>query len=636
MPCARAADELAARRMARLFGLVALLLLLLAGCRLDERFGAEVRVLTQGQALAVGTKLPAGGPPADADWQPVTLPDAWDTNRPDYQGYVWYRLHFATPTDVAQPLALYLPALSMNAAAYLNGHALGSLGRMHEPVTRHFYTPLMLPLPPALLKPPGEDNELQLLVMGYRQYRSGLHTVYVGPAEALQPALARRHFWQNTGTLITSVLVLGLSLSGAVLWARARPGAMYAWFTLATLVWGLRNLNFVLTDNPWDNLWWNEISLAGALAFVGLFTLFAGEYRRWMLKAPPLARWRSVVPLVFIAASAIFLLPADTAALRGLFRPMGIAGLLLALWTQWTLIDTARRVRTASAWTVAVAGVVYLVLMLHDLVVANDLTQIDTLFLRQYAALPMFMAVTLVWTQRYRQAFAEIERLSQGLAQQVEAQRQALERNYRQLLDAERERALSQERERLVSELHDGLGLHLLTALQMARSGGGSPQTMADALQDCLDELRVSIDSMSNIDERDPVLLLGSLRFRLAPRLRSAGVQLDWQVLGDVAPQPWLDASNALHLLRIVQEALSNAVRHGHARRVLLKVEAVGRGVAVSVVDDGIGFDATAGAVGLGLAHMRKRAATLGARLSIEPGASGGTVVRLVAPSGAG
>ena len=101
MPCARAADELAARRMARLFGLVALLLLL-AGCRLDERFGPEVRVLTQGQALAVGAKLPAGGPPADADWQPVTLPDAWDTNRPDYQGYVWYRLPFATPR--ASPL----------------------------------------------------------------------------------------------------------------------------------------------------------------------------------------------------------------------------------------------------------------------------------------------------------------------------------------------------------------------------------------------------------------------------------------------------------------------------------------------------------------------------------------------------
>ena len=633
MPGAPGADGVAARLVAWALGLA--VVLTLAGCRLDPPLGLGVLALTEGQALAVGAELPAGVAPTDADWQPVTLPDAWDTARPDYEGHVWYRLHFATPRELSQPLALYLPAVSMNAAAFLNGHSLGDQGRMHEPVTRHFYTPLIFALPQALLRPPGEDNELRLLVVGYRQYRSGLHTVYVGPSEALQRAWAQRHFWQNTGTLITSVLVLGLSLSGALLWARARPGTMYAWFTLATLVWGLRNLNFVLTDNPWNNLQWNEVSLVGAMAFVGLFALFAGEYRRWMLRRAPLAPWRRAVPIGYLAVSALFLVPADTADLRGLFRPMGLAGLLLALWTQWTLTDTAWRVRTASAWTVAVAGAVYLVLMVHDLLVAMDRAHIDMLFVRQYAALPMFMAVTLVWTQRYRQAFAEIERLSQGLAQQVEAQRQALEDNYRRLVAAERGRVLSQERERLVSDLHDGLGLHLLTALQMARSGGGTHEAMADTLQDCLDELRVSIDSMSNIDERDPVLLLGSLRFRLAPRLRAAGVQLDWQVHGEVAAQPWLDAPSALHLLRIVQEALSNAVRHGRASRVLLKVEALGRGVAVSVVDNGSGFDAAREAVGLGLAHMRKRAATIGAQLSIEPGVQGGTVVRLVAPGAA-
>jgi signal transduction histidine kinase len=100
---------------------------------------------------------------------------------------------------------------------------------------------------------------------------------------------------------------------------------------------------------------------------------------------------------------------------------------------------------------------------------------------------------------------------------------------------------LSHERERLVSDLHDGLGLHLLTALKMAT---GHPlaarEPLAEVLADCLDELRLAIDSMSNIDERDPVLLLASCR--LAPRLAAAGVQLDWQVDGDIAPQPWLEA----------------------------------------------------------------------------------------------
>lgn len=205
-----------------------------------------------------------------------------------------------------------------------------------------------------------------------------------------------------------------------------------------------------------------------------------------------------------------------------------------------------------------------------------------------------------------------------------------MQRNVEQLIEAERTRVLSDERERLVSELHDGLGLHLLTALKMARDPAAGREVLTEVLADCMDDLRLAIDSMSNIDERDPVLLLASLRFRLAPRLKAAGVQLDWQVVGEVAPQPWLDAPKALHLLRVVQEALANAVRHSGATRVLLEVQACGDGVAVSVTDDGRGIDVAADAAGLGLASMRRRAALLGGTLSVGPGPTRGTEVRLV------
>ncbi|WP_374318420.1 sensor histidine kinase [Aquabacterium sp.] len=137
---------------------------------------------------------------------------------------------------------------------------------------------------------------------------------------------------------------------------------------------------------------------------------------------------------------------------------------------------------------------------------------------------------------------------------------------------------------------------------------------------------------MSNLDERDPVLILGSLRFRLAPRLQAAGVQLDWRVTGEVAPQPWLDAPNALHLLRIVQEALTNAVRHGRATRVQLMVEPLGQGVQVSLIDNGTGFDVQAASSGCGLNSMHRRAQMLGATLRIESPASGGVAVILSKP----
>lgn len=609
-----------------------LIVLCLAGCTPRERFGSDVLTLTQGEVLEAGTTLPSAPPPSDARWQPVTLPNAWDSARPDFQGYVWYRLRFDTPAHWQGPLAVYLSSVSMNARLELNGQFLGLQGRIDAPVTRNFYTPLLFDLPQAMLSAPGQSNELRVLVMGYRFYRSGLAPVSVGAAAPLRDAWAWRHFWQNTGTLITSVLVLSLAAGGTLLWRRAQRPRMYAWFTLAAAVWGVRNLNFVLTDNPFSNLWWNSASLAGAAAFVGLFALFTQDYSRWMRRLPP-PSWRATaLPLGYVGVCALLLmLPTDTAQLRQMFLLLALGALALATWSQWHLTRTAVRDGSRAAWAVALAGAVYLGLMLQDYAVAADRSQLGQLFLRQYAAVPMFMAFTLVWTQRYAQAFEQVGRLSRSLRQQVDAQRAELERSVEQLMAAERERVLSHERERLVSDLHDGLGLHLLTALKMARDPLAAREPLAEVLADCLDDLRLAIDSMSNIDERDPVLLLASLRFRLAPRLAATGVQLDWQVDGDIAPQPWLDAPKALHLLRVVQEALANAVRHAGATRVLLKVQALAAGVAVSVIDDGRGIGGNGnGGAGVGLASMRRRAALLGATLSVGPGPQGiGTEVRL-------
>lgn len=617
----------------RMLGLLCwgVVMLVLSGCTPREHFGPGVLTLTQAEALEAGAAWPVPPPPADARWQAATLPDVWDSSRPDYQGYVWYRLRFDTPVGWQGSLALYLPSVSMNAQVELNGQPLGLQGRMDEPVTRNFYTPLLFQVPAAMLRPAGESNELRILLMGYRLYRSGLAPVSVGEAEPLQAAWSRRHFWQNTGTLITSVLVLGVALGGALLWLRAPRKRMFAWFTLAATVWGVRNLNFVLTENRFSNLWWNEASLAGAAAFVGLFALFTLEYSRWMQRQPP-PGWRlSALPLGYVLGCALLLtVPVDTAGLRQLFLVLAVGALALSLWSQWHLLRTAWRTHAWSAWAVAWAGAVYLVLMVHDYAVAADRSSVGQLFLRQYAAVPMFMAFTLVWTQRYGDAFARVEQLSQALQQQVDAQRVELQRQLGQLVDAERERVLSLERERLVSDLHDGLGLHLLTALKMARDPAAGRDALAEVLADCLDDLRLAIDSMSNIDERDPVLLLASLRFRLAPRLKAAGVELDWQVEGEVAPQPWLDAPKALHLLRVVQEALANAVRHAGATRVLLKVQAHHGGVAVSVIDDGRGIVAAGAPAGHGLASMRRRAALLGAQFSVGPGPGAGTEVRLV------
>jgi signal transduction histidine kinase len=91
-------------------------------------------------------------------------------------------------------------------------------------------------------------------------------------------------------------------------------------------------------------------------------------------------------------------------------------------------------------------------------------------------------------------------------------------------------------------------------------------------------------------------------------------------------------------VLRVVQEALANAVKHGDPASVLLSVHQVGGQVHVRVRDDGAGFDpatsARGGGLGLGLGTMRERVTGLGGQLAVESAPGAGTTITVTVPAG--
>ncbi|MEY4561816.1 MAG: hypothetical protein RLZZ618_1093 [Pseudomonadota bacterium] len=606
--------------------------------------------LTSAVRRDAGRAMPFHPPAADAPGgQSRPLPDNWDSSHPQSVAqagpdasafYVWYDVPFerlARWND--RGLGIYLPTVGMNAEVFVNGQRLGSFGRMTEPVTRHFYVPMVFTLPEALLLPAGQVNRIQLLVVGYPQHRNGLGEVYVGELSALRGASLWRGFWQRTGTLISSVLTVMLGVYVLMLWLRERSNAVFGWFGLAAVVWGVRNLNLVVTELPLSNLLWSQLGVVGAVGFVGFFALFTLRYAESVALAVgdaafSVQRWQLVVVWMFMAVcSAALLLSPDFAASRANFKYVAFFGVALTCWTQARLSRLAWRVRTLETVLIALAGVAYILLMVNDYRITNDKFSLGQYYLRQYAALPLFVAVGAMLTRRYLAALDQAQRLSASLQSQVKAQHDLLERNFDRLRAVERDQAQAQERERLMRDLHDGLGLHLLSAMMQARAGA-EPTLLADTLQDCLDDLRVAVDSLAG-DERDPVAVLGTLRFRMAPRLEAAGVRLDWEVDDDVPELPWLDPQKVLQLLRIAQEALTNAMRHSGATVVTMALrrrpDAHGRdAVMVSVSDNGRGFYA-ARPGGRGLGNMADRAKALGGVLHVENAAPGTRVV-LVLP----
>ncbi len=93
------------------------------------------------------------------------------------------------------------------------------------------------------------------------------------------------------------------------------------------------------------------------------------------------------------------------------------------------------------------------------------------------------------------------------------------------------------------------------------------------------------------------------------------------------------DGATAMHLYRIAQEAVTNAVKHGQARHILIRLSRLGRGTQLVVIDDGVGLpEPFPQSNGMGLRIMAHRASILKGEFAVARGATGGTVVTCTVP----
>lgn len=190
-----------------------------------------------------------------------------------------------------------------------------------------------------------------------------------------------------------------------------------------------------------------------------------------------------------------------------------------------------------------------------------------------------------------------------------------LAESHAKLREIEQRKILNQERQRLVQDMHDGLGSSLISTLRAVEHGKIKEAEIAHALRSCIDDLKLSIDSMESV-EADLLLLLAKLRFRLEPRLESTGIALRWEVK-NIPKLDWLDPTNAMHILRILQEAFANIIKHTPATEIRVATGLDNGGIVVAITDNGRGFDLEKGlnSGGRGLAHQMRRARAIGGKI---------------------
>ena len=211
------------------------------------------------------------------------------------------------------------------------------------------------------------------------------------------------------------------------------------------------------------------------------------------------------------------------------------------------------------------------------------------------------------------------------------------------LYETSRELSIAEERDRLARELHDDTVQTLFSLSLAAEVAAGlvrrDPDAAVAEIARIQELARAAVAELRAVvfDLRPAALatdgLVAAVRSRLDLLARSHGVATALDVTGDGPLDPAVEVTS----FRIVQEALANAARHASATRIDVAIHLGPEAVALSVVDDGLGFDPASPAIRarrLGLTSMRERAEAAGGSLEIESGPGAGTTVRAELPRG--
>ena len=187
-------------------------------------------------------------------------------------------------------------------------------------------------------------------------------------------------------------------------------------------------------------------------------------------------------------------------------------------------------------------------------------------------------------------------------------------------------------------ELHDEFG-QILTAVGMmlTRAGNLAPENspLRAELREVNEITQSTLDKVRTLSQAlHPVMLEetgleSTLDWYLPVVERQAGIHVSYEKSGQAFP---VDGNAAIHVYRVVQEAVNNLTRHSGAKEAWVRLRFLPQILEVEIEDHGKGFDAQSGKQGIGLVAMRERAELMGGTVQFERPSQGGTLVRLRVP----
>lgn len=525
---------------------------------------------------------------------------------------LWVQVDAAPYRELAQP-ALLLPRASSNVRVQLDEQWVsGSFER--RPMRHTWNTPLLVGLPPEALT---RADKIRIGLFAFRGDHRILEPFAIGEYTDLQPVHWWRHLFQVDIAFGASHVMGSFALLFLVLWLASGREGPYLIGSLSLGAFVLSNLNYHVSYQPWGHEAWQSLAHAsldwsGMLSALCLLDVRATALRKgWQLallcwaslctglnlllpggSAVPYVEWVHAVTLVLFVAAAVRVFAGGGPPLEDRLT-FGVGAALSAAMGASDLAAQARAI-DALVWP----------------------------RMSPYLGF-VFAATSATWLlRRFGRTFAAARRNNDQLRQSVREREAELQVEHAELVRTKARLVRAEEREAMIRELHDGMGGQLVSALALSERVAGGTE-VPEALRDALQELRTLVQRPVLLETAHLGSLLGAQRDRLERQLRRAEMSLLWEI-DPAAELPTLEPNAQVHVARVVQECITNAIKHSGGSRVTLSVSAAEDATTLTVRDDGSG--GCRSARGHGMSNIAERARAVGASCSYQSNENGTAV----------
>ena len=557
--------------------------------------------------------------PSNGGARAVTLPHAIYPTFSEAPPSVRYAFTFALDAGSPDDLHIFVPAFNRRIKLSVNGSDFFDSEAQTIWTGAFISSSSLSQIPRALLV--AGQNALTMDVFDVDRFAVPLHLseLYLGTAAVLSWPFKVQVFFHSQLKImaLAAHFVFGVGMIAAYFLRPKDP--LFSWLAVFLLVNMLIAIGMLI---GWQTavrsfvLLFTVLAPAMGLLFVGFSLALVGLRPPKMLAYMAIAITGALVPFIFVDATLSKII---LAAIGGGVTIASLSiGALVFAWSAIRRGDTDAGLMLPSAFLLVWFAV-------RDTFVMATLPAHGFNLLIPYVRPVFFAFLTVVLLRRIGVTLDQLDRSNENLSIKLAEREAELAIFHRREKAKTAHLVREQERQRLTHDLHDGISGHLASIIALSERTGD--KSTEQAAREALNDLRLVIYSL-DLDDSELPVALANFRDRLLPQLHRLGVELDWSIAG-LPEVSGVTPGNALAILRILQEAVTNALKHGPARRIAIRGStAADGGVAITVENDGRAF--TEADVGYGLGNMRRRAAGLNGEVRIEALAHGTRLILLL------